>query len=339
MVDATTPEGAVEQGLPSEESLTSILDGAFGGDTPAPKAKQEQPEQPEEVEAADQESDEPTPDDLPDDEEAAPQSAPPGDEFEIVHNGETRKLSRAETIKLAQQGFDYTQKTQRVAEQQKQAEAVLQRAAEVEQLMPQVAQELAIVKSFEQQLSAYANVDWVRLATDDPLEYPRHRAQYDQLVQGYQSANGQLQAKVGYVSQQRHALTAQKLQQEGERLKERVPEWRDPVRYKAEAQELHQYLVKSGADPVQVEQLSDSLAVAIARKAMLYDKLVSAKAEKVKQVRAAPPVVRPGANAQVDQGRQNFAKVRTEIVKAGRAGKSASQEQMMIGLLNKTFKK
>ena len=40
--------------------------------------------------------------------------------------------------------------------------------------------------------------------------------------------------------------------------------------------------------------LSDALAVSIARKAMLYDRLVKSKSEKSKLLQTAPPVARPG---------------------------------------------
>jgi hypothetical protein len=336
MAETTTAQSPVEQGPPSEAAMEGILGNLFG-DQPAPAPKPEQPvAAPQEAEA-DNVSDEPTLDDLPDDVEPPPSAS--GDEFEIVHNGQQHKLTRAETIKLAQQGFDYTQKTQKAAETQKQAEAVLARASEIEQLTPLLAQEFATVRAFESQLEKYGQVDWVRLATDDPLEYPKHRAQYDQLLQSYQQANGQLQQKAQYVAQQRQAFTAQKVQQEAVKLVERIPEWRDPAKYQAGAQELSGWLIKQGADPGEVAALSDSLQVSVAYKAMLYDKLVSAKADRSKQLRTAPPVVRPGAAVPSEQGKANFTKVRQEVVKLGRQGKNGAQQALMEQVLGRTFKK
>lgn len=339
MAETTTAQAPVEQGPPSESALEGILDNTFGGDTPPPK--QVAKEQPVEVQLeadADNASDELTPDDLPDDAEPPPSAD--GAEFEIVHNGQQHKLTRAETIKLAQQGFDYTSKTQALAEQRKQIETVLARATEVEQMTPLVAQEFATVKALESQLQAYAQVDWVRIATEDPLEYPKHRAQYDQLMQSWQKANGELQKKAQYIQQQKQTFTAAKLQQEGAKLVERIPEWRDPAKYEAGAKELSGWLIKQGADPDEVSQLSDSLMVSIAHKAMLYDRLVNAKADRSKQLRAAPPVVRPGvAVPSEQQGKTSFAKVRQEVVKLGRQGKSGDQQRLMERMLGATFKK
>jgi hypothetical protein len=337
MAETTTGAGPVEQGPPSEAALEGILGEAFALDKPESAAKPDKPvAAPQEAEA-DAASDELTPDDLLED-EPAPQSADAA-EFEIVHNGQQHKLTRAETIKLAQQGFDYTQKTQSVAEKYKAADAALAKVTEIEQLIPQVAQEFATVKAIEAQLKQYDQVDWVSLATNDPLEYPKHRGQYDQLLHSYQQANGQLQQKAAYVTEQKGYLTAQKMQQESAKLLERIPEWRDPDKYQSGAKELSSYLISQGADPKEVAALSDSLAVQIARKAMLYDKLVSAKADRSKQLRTAPPVVRPGAAVPSEQGKANFTKVRQEVVKLGRQGKHGQQQALMEAVLGRTFKK
>jgi hypothetical protein len=331
VTDAANPMGAESL---DESSATAALTAAFTDQPAAPK--QQAPEAPAEeaeaVEAPEDTGDELTPDDIEDE-------APPKDdaaEFEIVVAGQTQRVSRQEVIELAQKGRDYTQKTMALAEQYKQAQATMQRVQEMEQLAPLVAQDLATVKAFESQLANYQNVDWVRLASEDPLEYPKHRAQYDRIMQGYQTAVGALQQRSGELNQRRQAVSQETLQREHQRLTELIPEWSDPQKYQAGATELSQYLVKSGADPQAVAQLTDAFAVAIARKAMLYDKLREAK--KSKQLRSAPPVIKPGANVPSDNGRSRDQRVLQDIRKAGRQGNHSAQERAAIGLLNKTFK-
>src|SRR5689334_6275149 len=181
MATSATPPGT-EQAAPTESSLENTLESAFGS-TPT---EEKTPEAAAPQESAPELTDEVTPDDLPEEVEAKPQE-PGADAFEIVHNGTQHKLTREDTIRYAQQGFDYTQKTQALAEKAKSIDASLQRVAELEQLAPMVAQDLAQVKAIEAQLSQFQKVDWVALATNDPLEYPKWRAQYDQLVTAYQS--------------------------------------------------------------------------------------------------------------------------------------------------------
>ena len=332
MAEPTTGQAPVEP--VGEAQVEDALEALFN-DTPTAKPKeQDAPADQPDAEGL-------TPDDVPDEQEA--QAPVDGAEFEIVHNGQQHKLSRAETIKLAQQGFDYTQKTQELARHRGEAEAVLARAAQIEQLIPHVAQDLAQVKAIETQLMQFSRAieqagGWVALATNDPLEYPKYQAQFAQLQSAYQAAAGQYQHKAQTILQERQNLTAYQLQHEAAALRERIPEWRDPQKYQAGAQELRGYLINQGADPGEVDALSSSLAVSIARKAMLYDKLVSQKSAKTKQLRQAPPVVRPGAGPSAEAGKAGFAKAVSTIKQAGRRGNHHAQQQIMEGLLGKVFK-
>jgi hypothetical protein len=223
-----------------------------------------------------------------------------------------------------------------LAEQYKQAQGHMQRVQEMVQLAPLVAQDLATVKAFESQLSQYQNIDWVRLASEDPLEYPKYRAQYDRVKQGYDTAVGALQQKSGEFQQRQAMVSQETLQREHQKLTQLIPEWSDQQKYQSGAQEVHSYLVKQGADPQAVASLADALAVSIARKAMLYDKLKDAK--KSKQLRAAPPVIKPGSNAPSDQGRTRDQRALGTIRQAGRQGNHQAQEKALEGLLNKVWK-
>ena len=256
---------------------------------------------------------EPTADDLPDD---APVVQSADEAWEIVHNGQQVKLNREEVIRHAQQGFDYTQKTQEVAKKRAEADAILQRASQLEQFVPKLAQEMAQVAAFEKQLQQYSNVDWVGLATNDPLEYPKWRAQYDQLAQGYQAAQNSLHQKASAVASERQELTAQQMQHERANLVERIPSWKDPAKYQAGAAELAAYLEKEGATPQELSMLNSALAVSIAHKARLYDQLKQAKTEKSKQLKTLPPVPRPGAPTSAtadnsEKARKQFQKSRS----------------------------
>lgn len=51
--------------------------------------------------------------------EKQPQSTPEEEELELIHNQQGVKLPKSEVLKLAQKGFDYTQKTMRLAEERK----------------------------------------------------------------------------------------------------------------------------------------------------------------------------------------------------------------------------
>ncbi len=332
MAETTTPDSGVAQAAPTETALAGILQQSFG-DKPKEAAKPEIAE-PEAVPPQDQASDELTPDDVPDAEGVKPPQS--SDEaWEIVHNGQQVKLTRAEVIENASKGFDYTRKTEALAADRRQVEERLARVAEIEQIAPSLQQDLGQVAALEAQLKPYQNVDWVQLATDDPIGYSQHRAKFDVLMQTYQGAVNQFHQKQQYVQAQKQALSQQNLGQEFQRLTERIPEWKDAQKYETGRVELRNYLINQGASQADVDGLASSVAVSIARKAMLYDKLLNAKTEKVKQMRNAPPVVKPGASLQAQSGKADLLK---EVRRQGQKGNHRAQEDLMAQALGRAFK-
>lgn len=233
-----------------------------------------------------------TSDDLPD-EEPEPQAV---DAFEIIHNGQQVKLSREDAIKYAQQGLDYTQKTQAVAAKDREVSQRLERLAQIEQVQGVVSEEFALVKALETQLKSWDGVDWVRVATDEPLEYPKYRAQYDTLMQQYQRARDGYQHKAGAVNEALDRLRQQQLQQEMQALPSLVPAWKDPQKLQADQSAMQQYLQSHNVDLGLVgKYLDNAFAMKVLYQSMKYEQLQSSKAEKVKQLRTAPPVAKPGA--------------------------------------------
>lgn len=334
MPDAAQPATAAES--LSEGGMESILQSQFGGQADPPE--KEAPEVASE--ASDADPLELQADDLPEDggEEA---SAPGTDVYDIVHNGQTHKLSRDELIEYGRKGFDYTQKTMAVADTQRQYQERLQALAQVEQVQPMLAQELAHVSALNQQLQSgrYSDNEMLRLAREDFVEHAQRSAERDILRNQLHQAAGQYQNKAQAVQQYVQQLSSFQLQQEEARLPEFIPDWKNPERMAADKADMAQYLHQAGADMRGIgKYLDNALAMKIVRQSMKYEQLQKAKADKSKQLRTAPPVVRPGANVPSDKGRSVFQKARTAIRTAGQQGRNSDQEKIMESLLGKTFK-
>jgi Holliday junction resolvasome RuvABC endonuclease subunit len=319
-MDQTQPQGAVSEDAAIMQRMQNYLgqsqDPAAEVDEqtkPAPSvAAEAQPsEQP-----ASPASEEVTPDDIPDETPAVAQPAVDAFEIEIVHDGQPRKLNREDTIKYARQGFDYTQKTQRLAEQDRQVNAHLRALAEVQQVQPYLMQERAQVAAFEQQLAQYQNFNWVQLAQNDPLAYPAARAQYDVLTQAHQQAMRAYQGKEGAVKQQLDRVRQERVQSEYARIPELIPAWTDKAKRDAgEAELVKHYETTYGVPPGELANFlgGSALAMSVAYKAQKYDQLVKNKANKDKQLRTAPPVTVPGAKpvtAKADEQRNLTEKLR-----------------------------
>lgn len=316
----TTPTQGVEQG--ASLSVEQRLANFYGGNVVEPPADEPAvSEQAPETEAAPEEAaqdegqaEELTADDLPDEGEQAAQH--PLDEFEIVHNGTQHKLPRDKVIELAQKGFDYTQKTQALANQQRAAMELMTRVQELESLAPEVANELAQVRAAEKALQPWANVDWIALATNEPLDYPRYRAQFDQLREAYSMAVQQYNGKAGALQTKRAEISKHVVAQEMARLQELMPNLRDPKAFQSAAAEIKQSGLADGYSEQELDNVVDARYVRTLWKAAQYDKLLKSKAEKVKQMRTAPPTAKPGAAGQtqsaeakrIQQTRQNLKK-------------------------------
>ena len=321
MTDQTNPPsaGVAAEPLTVEQRLANLYGAQERAPAPPPPPAKEAPEPPVQADAAEQDADpaELSPDDLPDEGESAAPS-PSVDEFEIVHNGTQHKLDRAKTIELAQKGFDYTSKTQALAAREKVIQDTLQRAQEIEQLAPEIANEAAALKSAEQALQPWQQVDWVRLATDEPLEYARYRAQYDQLVSAYNHVRNSFGAKAQHLQQRKAELGRAIVQQEMTKLTEFLPQLRDPKKFQAETQAIKEYGLDRGYTAEELESVTDARYVRTLWEASQYRKLVLGKAARNKELRTAPPTTAPGAVGTTESAAdQRTKQIRANLKKTG----------------------
>lgn len=234
-------------------------------------------------------------------EETTEEAAPPEEFEEITWEGETKKLTKTELKELAQKGFDYTQKTQSLAEQRRyleQQEAAIQYQA---QFQAQFTDQIAQAKSLEGQLDQWKQVNWTELAQTDPMQYLSLHHQYTEAKEAYNNhlqGLTQMQRQAEQVMQQQQA---QRLQQEAQAMKQAIPEWKDQARASAEMGEVQTFLSSNGFSPAEIKSVMDHRHVVVARKAMLYDKLMASGKQKVA---AAPPTARPGSAAKPNTASQ-----------------------------------
>jgi hypothetical protein len=143
---------------------------------------------------------------------------------------------------------------------------------------------------------ASKDTNWDELIRTDPVEYLRQQ----HLANKRQETLNQV-----YAEQQRIAALnqaeAQKAQSaylaaQQEELLSKLPEWKDEAKSKAEKAQLREYLLNAGYAESDVASVSDARAVILARKAMMYDKIIANASAAAKKVSTLPSKVeRPGA--------------------------------------------
>ena len=202
--------------------------------------------------------------------------------YTVKVDGEEYDVNQAERIKCYQLEKTAQKRLSDAAEQRKAIEAdktaVEQERLRYAQALQQIQAQLAT-----QNQSQKTQADWNALYESDPLEYVRQR----ETMRDQQS---QMQA----VQQEQAIMAQQNLVSEQAKLLEFIPEWKDAGVATKEKTELVSYLKGSGFSENDVANATDARIITLARKAQLYDNLLSKKSVVKKKVGSAPKMVRSG---------------------------------------------
>lgn len=272
-----------DQGGSPEDILVRLLGGDQAGD-----GKQQQDGARANGGADDGDTD-------PDDEDdAGTRKEPAPRTFKVKVDGQDVEVSEAELLAGYSRQGDYSKKTAALAQERAQLQQVAQAVqAERQQHQNQLAQ---LTQALGLQLQEQSQINWQQLLEQNPQEYLKQRHLFEQrqaALQHVQRVQQQAQAEAQqHQAQQNH----QRLQSEHQALLDKLPDWKDADKAKAEQGRVRDYLKGQGYTDEDVAGVSDHRAVVMARKAMLYDDLVAkaaTNAEKVKNL-PAPKVLQPG---------------------------------------------
>ena len=215
----------------------------------------------------------------------------------IKIDGKDVEVKLSELKNGYQRQSDYTRKTMEASETRKAADA---ETAKARQERDVYAQNLTRFQAqLEGTLQEQQKTDWEALLNSDPVEYLRQQhlaqARQAQLQQVY-AERQKVDAIQKGEAEQAHASHIQMQQQE---LLAKLPEWRDAKKADAERAAIRDFLVKEGFDAQSLNQITDARAVVLARKAMLYDQMVSKASAAAKKIAALPTrMERPGTGEQ-----------------------------------------
>lgn len=186
----------------------------------------------------------------------------------------------------------FQQRTQQIAEESR--ASAMERLREREEYGANL-QKLLFVASPEAE--RFSQIDWQRLAREDPSAYVGLTAERDALRGRIGALQGEL-ARVEHQSKQERAyLEGQFKAQQLELLAQRLPVVADPDRGPKFARELGAWLQEQGFSQEEIGQVFDHRAILIAEKAMRADR--AAATRKATQAdRAAPPTVQPPGTKQ-----------------------------------------
>ena len=304
--------------------LEAMLGDSVESDVKPPEPQDEEEQTPLEAEAEateEVESEEATddnPDDQAEEEEQSEDEVPALLKLKV--NGEDVEKPLDEVVALAQQGLDYTQKTQQVAEQRKELEVYAESIKAQEQAFHEQMQlnnvlieDVAKITSLDQQLNQYANVNWSQLSDNDFVEAQKLFFTYNQLQQERSQLVSQFEAKKQQVVQKQTQLMSEKIAKGKEILAKEIPNW---------SPETNQALLSTGKDygfsDAELNSIVDPRHVKVLHDAMQWRKLQQNSVVK-KKVSNAKPVVKPGSKDTKAEANSNHRQLREQLRKTGKS--------------------
>lgn len=271
-------EGQPAEGVDALDELAEALTPETEEQPAAESEEGEESEEEEEVEAEEEEESE--------DEEDDPT-------VKLKHDGKEIEVKLSEALTLAQQGYDYTQKTMAVAEERKAVSAEREQAEgyrkQVEQANTEALARLeAYTRFIESQVGQPPSAEM--LSTHGADVYLAQKEQYEARKGQLQQAYAASQALQQEHARQRQAWIEQKAATTEKTLRDTLPGWGDDT-----LKELADYAGTLGLDP----QTADAAMLepgfwTLAHKAKAFDAIQAKKAQ-MKPTEKLAKVVKPSA--------------------------------------------
>ena len=346
MTDAATPEAATAPEVHDLASAARAIEKIIrrDGSGEADSGGEEKPDAngPEEQDdEADGEADEDAEHDpgVDDDDEGEDESAEQEPRYKVKVGGEETEVTLKELVKGYQRGADYTKKTMRLADERRgieRAKADLEgeRAAIALDRQRYAERLEGHIPGLQQQLAHFKGIDWNRLSAENPALFAQAKPLFDSLTGQLQQAEAErLQVQQQERQRHLHAMQAHQVHvaEQKQALIAKHPELGDPVKGRQETAALARYLVDAGYRQQELSRLVDHRDFILARKAMLYDRLMANK-DKVKETLAAlPRVQKPGtARESRSGGAERRTALMTRLARSGRTEDAARLIEDML---------
>jgi len=312
-----------------EQSPQSRLEAMLGDiqEEPITQDVQEEPQEVEEEESTEVEedveesTDEETLETEDETEEEDSDEEQPVQNVKLKVNGEEIEKPLDEVVALAQQGLDYTKKTQEVAEQRKAVEALqqelnmaTQQFQQQQQLNNLLIEDVAKVTALDQQLAQYQNVDWQKLSDSDFVEAQKLFFEYNQLQQERSNAVSQFETKRQEALNKQQQMIAAQVAKGKEQLAKEIPNWSPQT-----TQEIIEHSKTYGFTDGELNSIVDPRHVRVLHDAMQWQKLKSKNSVTKKKVASAKPVVKPGSKDPKKVVNSNATKLREQLRRSGKS--------------------
>ena len=217
----------------------------------------------------------------------------------IKINGETQMVTLADAASGQQLDADYRQKTTALAEERREFEARRQQASQILQQRLEAADARLATLNSETQTHFPAE-KLTQLASEDPAEYVRVKAQLDARQAAIAQQHQAQEAERSRLAQEREAEVGQYRHQQQKLFIERYPEYLDSKKLELFETGMTATLSKKGFSEEDISGFLggawDVRVVDLIRDAVLWNNMQGQKKTITKKIKGLPRVQRPGTS-------------------------------------------
>lgn len=252
------------------------------------------------------------------DEQTEEQSEEP-QTFTVKIDGKEEKVTLDELMKGYSRTGDYTRKTQKLGEDRKAVEAERQRATEVVQSYAER------LKAVEEALAEAVpkEPDWNKLRKENPEEFAATWAEFDQATKRREAVKAEREKAEQLLAQEYSKKQQEFLATEREKLLEKIPEWKDPAKARAEAEKLTAFATGvAGFSAEDIAGITDHRAIMVLRMAMQLHEARTKTQVPAGQTKR-PAAMRPGTVATGPGKANEITRAAERLAKSGRVEDAA----------------
>ena len=314
--ESTPVYNTVDQAQSAFANLLNATDESREQTTEPVEATQDEPQEvtESEVETAEVEEQSQS-EDLTDEvsEEAQEEEA----KYEIKVNGKPVEVTLDELMSGYQRDADYRRKTMELADERRLLEEEVNKAKSESDAVAKLRQDYATrLGEIENSMQLDANIDWAKLYETNPDEYHRMKIEVENKSKALETIKAERQRALQEQQQEQTKVFNQYLEQQKKLLAEKEPEYVDPVKGEGLRKDMTSYLKKEGYSDQELNMMVDHRSFVIAKKAMLYDKMMNSKVS-AKQSKPVPKMVRSGTTKTINKDSQQAKSLKSRLKQTG----------------------
>lgn len=237
--------------------------------------------------------------------------------YEIKVNGKPVEVTLDELMSGYQRDSDYRRKTMELADERRLLEEEVNKAKSESDAVAKLRQDYATrLSEIENSMQPDANIDWAKLYETNPDEYHRMKIQVENKSKALETIKAERQRAIQEQQQEQTKVFNQYLEQQKQLLADKEPEYVDPVKGESLRKDMTSYLKKEGYSDQELNMMVDHRSFVIAKKAMLYDKMMNSKIS-AKQSKTVPKMVRSGTTKTVNKDNQQSKSLKSRLKQTG----------------------